>query len=213
MIRNLKLPILLLAGLLSAAPLRADEKSKALLGALTAEMGAYTSYQIDFTAAMPGEFGDLAGRMVVSGDRYYIGTGDVEVFFDGQSRWTYTRSQQEVILEKPSPASGPLENPARFFKLYDRDFTHTYQGTGTWNGRKVDLVELRPREAGTGYTLLLLRLDAASGRPLSLRCTLEGASEPLEIVIEKISPDVPAGDAVFTFDRKAHKGVEVIDFR
>ncbi len=208
---KLKFYILLTLGALALLPVRADEKSKALLGTLSAEMASYKSYEIAFTSSMPGEFEGLEGRMTVSGERYCIAAGDVEIYYDGKTRWTYNRTQKEVLCEKPGSAQiGLLDNPARFFKLYDTDFTHTYKGPGTWNGKKVEQIELTPRTPGEGYDQILLRLDAATGDPLSVRY---GSSPPLEITIRTLTPNVPVSDATFTFDPKQHKGVEVIDFR
>ena len=106
-----------------------------------------------------------------------------------------------------------LDNPVRFFKLYDEDFVHTYRGRTTWNGHSVDAIELKPRNSSENYASMLLRLETATHRPLSLEYRMEGSSAPLEITVRKITPNVSVSDAQFTFDRKAHKDVEVVDFR
>lgn len=203
----------LAALLFVAAPSRADERSKALLSALASEMAGYKSYEIEFTSSMKGEFDDLDGRAVVSGDRYWMSTPGMEIFFDGESIWTYSHDIKQVVREKPRTGTNLLDNPVRFFKLYDEDFTHTYRGRATWNGRQVDVVELKPKKSGEDYKSMLLRLDASTHRPLSLSYDVEGSSAPLEITVRKLTPDVPVSDARFTFDRRAHKDVEVVDFR
>lgn len=202
-----------LALMLSVLSVRADEKSKSLLSSLAAEMAAYKSYEIEFTSSMKGEFDDLDGTVIVSGERYYMSTPGMEIFFDGESIWTYTHDLKQVVREKPRTGTNLLDNPVRFFKLYDEDFDHAYRGRTTWNGRSVDLVELKPRRSGENYSSIVLRLDASTHRPLSLSCRVEGSSSPLEIVVRQLTPNVPVSDARFRFDARAHKGVEVVDFR
>lgn len=194
-------------------PLRADEKSKALLSELAAEMAGYRSYEIEFSSSMKGEFSQLEGEVLVSGERYYMTTPGMEIFFDGESIWTYTHDIKQVVREKPRTGTNLLDNPVRFFKLYDEDFVHTYRGRTTWNGHSVDVIELKPRNSSENYASMLLRLEAATHRPLSLEYRMEGSSAPLEITVRKITPNVAVSDAQFTFDRKAHKDVEVVDFR
>lgn len=211
---KIKVTYALLAALFClAGPLKADEKSKALLSALSSEIAGYTSYEVEFTSSMKGEFSALDGKAVVSGDRYYMSTPGMEIFFDGESIWTYTHDIKQVVREKPRGGTNLLDNPVRFFKLYDEDFAHTYKGRTNWNGKPVDLVELKPKNSGDSYTLMQLRLDAVTHRPLSLSYQVEGSSAPLEITVRKITPNVPVSPARFTFDRKAHKDVEIVDFR
>ena len=198
---------------LSVVSVRADEKSKALLSALATEMAAYKSYEIEFTSSMEGEFGDLDGTVIVSGERYYMSTPGMEIFFDGESIWTYTHDIKQVVRERPRGGTNLLDNPVRFFKLYDEDFDHVYRGRTTWKGKSVDVVELTPRQSGEDYSSMLLRLDASTHRPLSLSYRVAGNFSPLEITVRKLTPNVPVSDARFTFDRRAHKEVEVVDFR
>ncbi len=209
-VNRLLLGLLLLSW---AVPLRADEKSKALLSALSARMDAYTSYEIDFTSRMPGEFSRLDGTVIVSGEHYYMSTPGIEVFFDGESIWTYTHDLKQVVREKPRTGTNLLDNPVRFFKLYEEDFDHVYRGRTTWEGKTVDVVELTPRRENEGYASMVLRLDASTHLPVSLSYQMDGSSAPLEITVRKLTPNVPVNDARFTFDRRAHQEVEVVDFR
>ena len=216
MIHSMKIVSKLLLGVLLlgwVVPLRADEKSKALLSSLSAQMDAYTSYEIDFTSSMQGEFSRLDGKVIVSGERYYMNTPGMEIFFDGESIWTYTHDLKQVVREKPRTGTNLLDNPVRFFKLYDADFEHVYRGRATWQGKSVDVVELTPRRSGEGYSSMVLRLDASTHLPVSLSYQMESSSAPLEITVRKLTPNVPVTDARFTFDQRAHKEVEVVDFR
>ena len=106
---------LLLAGSLACGAAYADAKSKTLLDALTTRMNGYNSYEVQFTVRMDQEFGDMPGRIVVSGNRYYVSVNGAEVFFDGKVRQTYNSRDNEVVIETPDPSDNNiLSNPARF---------------------------------------------------------------------------------------------------
>lgn len=92
---------LLLAGSLACGAAYADAKSKTLLDALTTRMNGYNSYEVQFTVRMDQEFGDMPGRIVVSGNRYYVSVNGAEVFFDGKVRQTYNSRDNEVVIETP----------------------------------------------------------------------------------------------------------------
>ena len=199
--------------LVTALSARADAKSKALLDKLTAMINGYKSYEVLFTVRMDKEFGDLEGRIVVSGNRYSVSVNGGEVFFDGKVRQTYNAQDNEVVIETPDPADNNiLSNPARFFRFYDQDFNHAYKGTAPVDGKTADLVTLTPKAPGAGYTSIQLQLDPATSLPLGVVYNMEG-SAAARIKIRKITPNVAVTAATFSFDKAKHKGVEVIDFR
>ena len=176
-------------------------------------MNGYNSYEMQFTVRMDQEFGDMPGRIVVSGNRYYVSVNGAEVFFDGKVRQTYNSRDNEVVIETPDPSDNNiLSNPARFFRLYDQDFNHVYQGTAIVGGKNAEVVRLTPKQSGSGYASILLQLDPVTKLPLGVVYNMED-SDAARITIRKITPNVPAQAAAFTFDKSKHKGVEVIDFR
>ncbi len=204
---------LLSVGFLLCSTVYADTQSKILLDALTARMGGYNSYEVQFTVKMDQEFGDISGTMVVSGNRYHVTVNGTEVFFDGKVCQTYNSPDNEVVIEKPNPSDNNiLSNPARFFRFYDQDFNHAYQGTAVINGRSTEVVQLTPKQSGAGYASILLYLDPTTKLPVGVVYNMDG-SDAARITIRKITPNVPVQDADFTFDKSQHKGVEVIDFR
>ena len=99
---------LLLAGSLACGAAYADAKSKTLLDALTTRMNGYNSYEVQFTVRMDQEFGDMPGRIVVSGNRYYVSVNGAEVFFDGKVRQTYNSRDNEVVIETPDPSDNNI---------------------------------------------------------------------------------------------------------
>lgn len=206
MIKRILFSLLLCAG---ASSVWADGPARAALDAMVSKLAGYKTYEVQFTADM-GSFGDFDGRMVVSGDKYYIDVNDYEVFFDGGMRWTYNDNDDEVVIENPDPADNNLlSNPSRFFKLSAEDFDSEHKGASDVAGRKVERIELKPRKS-VGQSIIL-RVDASTKLPVGVTYIEGGAST--DITINKITPNVAVSGATFSFDKGKYPGVEVIDFR
>ncbi len=208
--------IFLCLGLLLCSPtLRADERSKAILDRLAATINGYTSYQVDFSTSMEGEFTNIPGKFIVSGKRFYMEVYDSEVFCDGKNTYTYQKISNEVTIEAVNPDDRTvLANPTQLFLFYDRDFSHRFVGAATVAGRSVMEIELTPKTKGAGFHSITLGVDPQTGAPVSLSYQMtESGKKTLEVVVKRLIPNVAVTDATFTFDPKKYPGAEVIDFR
>lgn len=167
LLRRIILPLLLVFTLTTA---HADEKSAKLIRTLSDKIASGKAYEILFTASMENEFSDVAGRIVVSGDRYYVHVNDYELFCDGKLLYTYNSNEDEVTIEKPDPNDHSLlSNPSRFFKMDEQDFDNAYKGSVAVGGRTAERVELTPKVKGAGYRSIRLLLDPQSGLPRRYR--------------------------------------------
>lgn len=208
-----KTKLLLICSLLLAGIVRADDRSRAILDALATTLNGQP-YEVLFSASMPGEFEQQEGRIVVSGDKYYVYTSQLEVFFDGKLLQTYSSTENQLILETLDPNdSFILASPSRFFRFSPNDIADTYKGESVVAGRKLQEVLLTPKSSKAGYESLSIWIDPANGMPTRLSARFPGISTPVEIQIRKITPGFGAEPALFVFDKSKHKGVEVIDFR
>ncbi|MDD3108540.1 MAG: outer membrane lipoprotein carrier protein LolA [Alistipes sp.] len=205
--------LLVLWGCASVIQGWADPTAQGLIQKLSTQMNGYKAYELRFTATMEGEFTALPGRIVVSGSRYYVQVNDYELFCDGKLLYTYNTQEEEATLETPRPNDPSLlSNPARFFRLSDEDFVMQYRGTATVGGKKVEQVDLTPKQRDAGYRSIRVQVDPTNGWPVSVRYEGE-QSAPIEVKITKVTPNVAVTPSTFVFDRKAHKGVEVVDLR
>ena len=203
--------ILLLLSLLPAV-LKADERGENILRRMAAAFGSYTGYRIEFTATMAGEFTDLPGELIVSGEKYYLDVYDSKIFYDGRTGYTYSETNNEVILEIPDPDDYRLfANPTRIFHLYEQDYTATFKNRTTLNGKNTDRIELTPKSAAENH--LILYADPANGMPVRMVYRLREYDKELTLDILKIDPDIPVTPQQFIFNPANYPGVEIIDFR
>ncbi len=192
--------------------LKADERGEEILHRMAAAFGGYGSYRIEFTATMADEFTDLPGELIVSGEKYYLDVYDSEIFYDGKTGYTYSETNNEVILEIPDPDDYRLfANPTRIFRLYEQDYTAVFQSQTVLGEKTVDVVELTPKSAAENG--LTLYADPASGMPVRMAYRLDEYKNKLILNVLKITPDISVSPRRFVFDSADYPGVEVIDFR
>lgn len=198
---------------LSVVSAFADNNSKTLLDAMSAKVASFKTYEVQFSVGMDGVLGDVKGRFVVSGERYYVAVDDSELFFDGKLKYTYSSDNNEVVIELPDPTDNSiLSNPTRFFTLYNDDFKHIARGATTVGGVKCESVELTPKKANSGYSNIIVSIDTATSLPKLIKYRMDGSAE-LIITVDKITPNLTVPPSTFTFDKSKYKGVEIIDFR
>ena len=205
--------ILTILLLLPVLLLRADGRAEEILHKMAAAFNGYGTYKIEFTATMEGEFSDLPGMLIVSGEKYYLDVYDSEIFFDGKHGYTYSETNEEVIIETPDPNDNRLfANPAKIFQLYAQDFVPSYKGAATIAGKTVSEVELVPKSTDSGYNKVILYAEP-SGMPVKLIYRLDEYRKDLILNVIRITPNPPVTNDTFRFDPARHPGVEVIDFR
>lgn len=192
----------------------ADERSKAVLDRMSAKVKAMSTYGVDFTASLDGEFNNIKGRFVVNGPKFFVDVYDSEVYSDGKIKQTFSRENNEVIIESVDPDDKTiLSNPMQIFNIYDKDFTHTLKGKSNVAGRAVNQIEMTPRTANGVFSNVVLNIDESNNLPVMVSYKLTDIGKTMIIKIDKVTPNIAVTPSTFTFDKSKHQGVEVIDFR
>lgn len=208
-----KLLIICLLGLFATGA-SADGQSEAVLGKLREKVRSYTSYTLDFTAAIEGE-GSVKGNLTVSGRRFAAKVRGQELYYDGTTLWNYIPQQQEVTIERLDPNNpSVLSNPSKLMNIDPKDYNHrTLPGVTDAKGKTLQVVELTPMEKTPDYTSMTLYIDPATSLPERITIATPSSENPIELRLEKLQPGVPVSEATFRFDAKGHPNIEVIDFR
>lgn len=207
---------LLITGLLSlvAAQAAADANSERILGKLREKIRSYTSYKLDFTAAVEGD-GSVKGSLVVSGRRFAAKVRGQELYYDGTTLWNYVPGQQEVTIERLDPNHpSVLSNPSKLMNIDPKDYDHRSLAPFTTpRGKILQVVELTPMETTPDYTSMTLYIDPATALPERISIATPSADAPILLTIERLQAGVPVSESTFRFDASAHPGTETIDFR
>lgn len=192
----------------------ADANSEAILGKLREKVRSYTSYRLDFTAAVEGD-GTARGNLVVSGRKFAAKVMGQELYYDGTTLWSYTPKQKEVTVERLDPNNpSVLSNPSKLMNIDPKDYNHrSLPGVTTAKGKTLQVVELTPKEKTPDYTSMTLYIDPATSLPERISINTPSSEKSVELLLEGIQPGIPVSEGTFRFDPKAHPGTEIIDFR
>jgi hypothetical protein len=202
----------------------ADEKSTALLAALSQKVAGWGDYRVEFTVSI--DSAPLAGSYEVSGTSYHVVTPDIELFCDGVTRWEVNRIDREVAIDRVDPADRTvLGNPTRLFDFMDGSYTHRYMGVALVNGVSCERIELKESRVGgrsstntsggsgaSGQTIEVF-LSTATGLPVRVGYTFGLMSTEAAIDVVRITPRIALDRAAFAYNPARYAGYEVIDFR
>lgn len=211
-LRTIPFTLFLAAAAVSAS--YADSRSDAMLKELSQKITLLGNYRVEFTVSAEGN--SVEGQYIVSGDKYYMDIGDIEVVCDGKTKYEINHFDDEVIIDNVDPKDrNILSNPTRAFDFADESFTHTYKGEVDEGGNVCNVILLEPRDKGTSLIGVTLLINKTTGLPYMLKYLADGLDGEVEVSILKITPDVKVPASRFTFDRKAYrdKNYELIDFR
>lgn len=189
----------------------ADGGSEKMLDDLAARIKAMGPYKVAFS--MSAESSGVAGEYIVSGNKFYIKVPGIEVASDGVQRTEINHETKEIALDKPATASrNILSNPVGAFEFANDNFTSSYLGTETVNGKSCDMIKLVPKQKGSNILSLTLAVDKASGLPRSLSYSAEGIAGQVAVFVNSFTSYSGSG-SVFTPDLSAYSDYETIDFR
>lgn len=190
----------------------ADEQSETLLTKLQHKIQAFTSYRIDFTAAMGGK-GSTKGTLTASGNRFYIKLMGQELFYNGgDTLWSYVAERNEAeVSEFNTNDPSPLYNPSKLFDINPADYDHRTLPNATLRGKQMQVIELTPHRQSIEYTTLTLYINPATSLPERIDIALTGDEKPIVLTLDSIMSDMVVSDATFRFDPSKHPGVEIFD--
>lgn len=151
------------------------------------------------------------GNLLVRGEKYKLTLKGQEVIADGITIWTYLKESNEVQVNDASEKSEGI-SPTTIFTIYEKGFSTKYIGDKKEGTKTYQQIELIPDDSKKGFFKIQLFIDKQDKIISSAKIFNKNGTN-ITYVIEqfKMNPDAP--DAVFTFDKLKHPGVEVVDLR
>ena len=145
------------------------------------------------------------GKAWLQGEAYKVEMVEQEVISDGKTIWTYLVDNEEVMI---SNAEDGVDNtPLKLLTSLDESYAATLTGIDE-NG--VATIELANPKGH--YRRVMLKANASKMEIKSLDVYLDDETKMI-INIEKMEFDQELSEKFFTFDKKAHPGVDIIDMR
>ena len=133
-----------------------------------------------------------------------------EVISDGKTQWTYLKKDNEVQVNNVDN-SGSGINPAQIFTIYEKGYKYIYNGDVKIAGKTYQEIDLTPEE-DKQFFKVRLEIDKVKKQIYSA-LIFDKNGNRYTYTIRGFVPNIQVPDNTFSFDPKAHKGVEVVDLR
>jgi outer membrane lipoprotein-sorting protein len=203
-----------------------DADAKAILSKVSAKYRMYSVVKADFEFTLDNQQANVKetqnGTLIVNSKTnkfkvtLYNGTAakpDIsqEIISDGKVQWTYLKKDNEVQINNVD-LSGDGLNPAQIFTIYEHGYKYIYNGEKKVDGKIYQEIDLTPEDIKKTFFKVRLSIDKVRKQIYSA-LLFDKNGNRYTYTIKTFTPNVPVADNAFTFDPKAHKGVEVVDLR
>jgi len=217
------LAFILLAATYSFA--QKDVAAKAILSQVSAKYKQYDVIKTDFTFTLDNTQAgvkDTQNGTLISKSKsnkfkvtiYSPGTKTEpaqEIISDGKTQWTYLKKDNEVQVNTPS-TSGEGMNPSQIFTIYEHGYKYIYNGESKIAGKVYQEIDLTPEDMAKTFFKVRLQIDKVKKQIYSA-LIFDKNGNRYTYTLRTFTPNVKVADNTFSFDPKAHKGVEVVDLR
>lgn len=208
------LTVLLFAS--SFAFAQSDPEAKAILAGVSRKYRSYDVIKADFVYSIKNPQANISDSQSgvlyakSKSNKYKVAIANQELISDGNVQWTYLKNDNEVQINEIDNSSSAL-NPAKIFTMYEKGFKYVYLGETTIGGRKYQNIELAPLQTRS-FSKIKLRIDKVN-KQLSNIVINDKNGSVYTYTIRTFTPNVKVSDTLFSFDAKAHPGVDVVDLR
>lgn len=150
--------------------------------------------------------GTVSGTIALKGNKYYIKQGSNEIFCNGQKTWNFNGSD-EVTVNNVDNSAGTL-NPQ---KILSGTFVNSGFGAKLLSSAGANyVIELIPTDKRKNFTKVNLYVNKA--KSLVTKAVIwEKTGSTVTFNMTHINTRASLPDSKFTFNTKAHPGVDVID--
>lgn len=193
-----------------------DKKAESLLEKVSKHYRSLPSLSADFRLDLKDgggqKLGSYTGTISIKGNKYRIETDQQTIISNGQTVWTYMPANREVQISDAAAGEMDMMNPARLFSgNFKKDFSYAYKGPKTVNGKKIEIVSLKPLGKGS-FEKIELFIDAANSR-ITGGNVFDQSGGSFRYALSNIKANPSIADGKFSFNAAQHPGVEVIDLR
>ncbi len=187
-----------------------DANAKKVLDAVSSKLKTFKGISANFSYLSKSRSGkvnnNVAGKIAIKGQKYYIKQGATEIFSDGAKTWNYNGNNEVTITDVDD--DGQALTPQRLLtNFYDKDFTYKLvSSTGAFNE-----IEMRPVDKRKNFQKLNVFVDKTKNMITKAR-VLDKSNNTIEFTLKNINTNASIADATFVFNKnKYNKNIEVIE--
>jgi outer membrane lipoprotein carrier protein len=194
-----------------------DPEAREILDRVAARVKQMKSVQADFELVIEDRKENTknksAGNLLIKQDKYKITTTESVVYYDGKTMWTYMIGNHEVTITEPDNSDEDfLNNPAKIFTWYNRDFKYRYVRETIISGTKYHEIDLYPINLNQPYSRIKIFVSQKNDMP-EIISSIGKDGVDYTVNLRNFQLDREISDAAFVFDTLKNKKVEVVDMR
>lgn len=199
---------------------QSDDKSAAILKAVSATNSAYKDIQVTFSYTLQNKEANVNdtrdGELSLAGDKFHLRLMGQDIYSDGKIVWYVMKEDLEVHIKSVEEFKGETElDPANFFSQYDKGYKSQFHSEETKDGKTLNVVDLFPEDPGKKpYSRIRMGVDKKTNHIVySKTFGKDGTDYLLEIKSMKTNSGVSASQFVFSQEKYEAEDYDVVDFR
>ena len=203
--------------LLANASYSQDAKAKSILDGVSKKVSSLKSLKANFSLTLTGGKGGKVtdsrkGNISLKGQKYHVQLAGQEIICDNHTVWTYNKDAKEVQVTNFNADEQSISPAKLLTNFWDKEYKYTYKGERAESGKKCDVIELQPTDAKKKLLKIELLVDKASSTIVGGNYWEKNGNK-YQYTVSNFTPNANIPDSYFTWDAKAHPGVETVDMR
>jgi outer membrane lipoprotein-sorting protein len=190
-----------------------DKRASAILDQMSTKYKNMKTFSANFTYGPDSPSAKkMTGAVVVKGVKFKLNMVGQEIYNNGKEIYTYVKETNEVNIMDYDASADSDFSPTKIYSIYKKGYKYLFKQEMKVGSQVFEVVELSPTAKTSNVTKIQITVDKKDKSIKSWRIWDKKGKSTL-FKVDKFVPNVPANDALFTFDKSKYPGVEVVDLR
>lgn len=187
-----------------------DPNAKKILDAVSAKLKTYKGISAGFSLISKSRAGkvnnNIAGKIYLKGNKYYIKEGSTEIFSDGNKTWNYNGNDEVTVTSADADENG-LTPQKLLTDFYEKDYTYRLvSAAGNYN--EIELIPLDKRKNFKTIRVFVDKLKTMITRAK----IVDKSNNNILFSLNNVKTNAAIADNAFVFDKSRYKkDIEVIE--
>ena len=195
--------------LVAGQTLNAQNNAESLIRLLVSQIKEHKNIEMSFNYQFSADGKNMGetqqGKAWLQGEAYKIELVEQQTISDGKTIWSYLVDDEEVMVSNAS--EGTDNTPLKLLTSLDENYVATLAGIDPNGIATIELANPKGQ-----YKRVTLKINTKKAELKSADIYVEDGSKVV-VNVEEMKFDQKLDDKFFTFDKKAHPNVDVIDMR
>ncbi len=154
---------------------KSDPEAKVILEKVSKKYENSKSLEIDFsmTIEIPEEDELLQkGKMIQSGDKYYLDIPQMAIYCDGKVIWTHLKKQKQVQINnfEKDEENEDIMSPKDVLKIYKNDnYFYVLMNEAYEKGVMIQQIEFKPKDRESEYSKMRVTINKNTSEIMRLK--------------------------------------------